>query len=90
MKTFFSSSFDKKLENIYRSNPKLLPKVAKQIKLFQFDPNYPSLRNHKLSGSLSKVWSVSVDMNFRMLYKILPDGSAYFFDIGTHDEIYRK
>ena len=90
MKTFFSSSFDRKLETLYKSNPKLLPKIAKQIKIFQFDPNYPSLRNHKLSGSLSSVWSISVDMKFRMLYTVRSDGSAYFFDIGTHNEVYRK
>ena len=29
-------------------------------------------------------------MNIRVLYNIDSNGSAYFFDIGTHDEIYKK
>ena len=90
MKTVFSRDFDKKLEKLIHSQPKLLNKVVKQIKIFQFDHKHPSLRNHKLSGILTNCWSVSVNMNIRMMYKIRADGTAYFFDIGTHNEVYRK
>lgn len=90
MRTFFSRSFEKRLDELRLTHPKLLNKVAKQIKIFQFNPKHPSLRNHKLSGSIANFWSISIDIHFRMIYKIQPDGSAYFVDIGTHDQVYKK
>lgn len=90
MKTELSPNFQHKLAEIKKSNPKLLQKILKQLKIFQFYHQHPSLRNHKLSGRLQNVWSISADMSIRMLYEIDSRGIAYFFDIGTHDEVYRK
>lgn len=90
MEISFSDKFRSELKKIKRSNPKLLSKVLKQLQIFRLDPKHPSLRDHKLSGKLSSSRSISADMSIRMLYKILPDRSAHFFSIGTHDEVYRK
>ena len=65
-------------------------KILKQLKLFKINPNYPSLRNHKLTGFLFNTRSIYIDMSIRATYKLLPDGTAYFFDLGTHDEVYKK
>jgi addiction module RelE/StbE family toxin len=90
MEISFSSKFEAELKKIKRNNLKLSNKILKQLQLFSINSKHPSLRDHKLSGHLSNSHSISADMSIRMLYKILADGSAHFFSIGTHDEIYRK
>ena len=81
---------DKELAKIKRKDKKLSDKISKQLSLFTTNPKHPSLRLHKLSGSADDVWSISITMSIRMLYKLLEDDTAYFFDIGTHEEVYRK
>jgi mRNA-degrading endonuclease YafQ of YafQ-DinJ toxin-antitoxin module len=55
---------------------------------FELNENYPSLRNHKLKGGMNELWSISVGMNFRLIY-FIEDNEAYFFECGTHDEVYK-
>lgn len=83
------SKLKKELEKIQENNPKLSKKIEKQLALFATNPQYPSLRGHKLSGELENIWSISINKNVRMTYLQSRD-EAYFFDIGTHDEVYRK
>ena len=68
----------------------LVKKIEKQLKIFSSNHLHPSLRTHKLAGNMSNSWSISIDRSIRMIYTLLPDGYAYFYIIGTHDEVYRK
>lgn len=87
MKAKFSKETKKKIIVFYKTNRTLYDRIQKQIKLFQISPTHPSLRLHKLSGKSSNVWSVSITKSIRALYTI-ENQDAYFFDIGTHDEVY--
>ena len=84
----FSPTIYKQLQELRHKDQRLFRKIQKQLALFQQNPKHKSLRLHKLKGNLQGVWSISIDMNFRMLYK--EDEEIYFFDMGTHDEVYRK
>lgn len=84
----FSKAFQKKLANIKARDPKLLLKIQKQLDVFIHNPRHHSLRIHKLEGKLKDTWSLSISMGVRVLY--VEDSEYYFFDIGTHDQIYRK
>jgi addiction module RelE/StbE family toxin len=86
----FSPFVDKELTKIKQKDRKLADKIEKQLTLFVSNPKHPSLRLHKISDSSQKVWSISITMSIRMLYTVLEENIAYFFDIGTHDEVYRK
>ncbi len=79
----------KKIKEITKKNAKLSKKIQKQLKFFSEDPKHPSLKTHKLKGSLSARWSISIEGNIRMVYYLNGD-EAVFFDIGTHDEVYKK
>lgn len=81
---------DKELAKIKQKDKKLSDKISKQLSLFTTNPKHPSLRLHKLRVSNNDVWSISITMRIRMLYKLLEDNTAYFFDIGKHEEVYRK
>lgn len=83
------SKLKKELKKIRENNPKLTKRIEKQLALFTTNPQYPSLRVHKLSGELENIWSISISKGIRMTYLQSGD-EAYFFDIGTHDEVYKK
>ena len=85
----FSPDFNKKLKKIKQSDSQLSKRIVKQLKLFSEDSKHPSLRLHKLSGEIDNRWSISITMSIRMVY-ILEEDTAYFIDVGTHDEVYRK
>lgn len=79
------------LKKIKAKDKALAERIEKQINLFQQDPRYPSLRTHKLSGGQKESsWSISITKGIRMVYTVLGDETAYFFDLGTHDEVYRQ
>lgn len=90
MKPFkFSAVVDKKLKDIQRQDVSLYRRIQKQLYLFTNNPRHKSLRLHKIKrGDKLTIWSMSIDKRYRMLYQ--EDESIYFFDIGTHDEVYRK
>lgn len=83
------SKLKKELEKIQKNNPQLSKRIEKQLALFVINPQHPSLRVHKLSGELKNIWSISISKGIRMTY--LQNGDeVYLFDIGTHDEVYKK
>lgn len=79
----------KELRIINKKNPKLARQIQKQLKLFKENPKHKSLRVHKLSGELKNMWSISITKAIRMVY-LLDGNEAYFYDIGTHGEVYRR
>ena len=86
----FSSSVTKELIKIKRKDKRLIENMEKQLHIFQTNPKHPSLRVHKLTGKLTDAWSISITMKIRMIYHLIDETTAYFFDIGTHDEVYKK
>jgi len=83
-----SGDFVKRVKEIRNKDRNLYKKIKKQLELFQNNPHHPSLRTHKLTGSLKNVWSISIDKNYRILYQ---DGNLYyFFALGTHDQVYKS
>ncbi len=86
-KITFSPLFNKKLRILKKKNLRLLKQIQKTLQLFSQNSRHPSLRSHKLKGQLQNVWSVSVNRNIRLLY-IDEVNNYYFFDLGTHKEVY--
>lgn len=87
-KIVFSPSFRKLLTQLQRKDRRLFEKVKIQLTFFEENPRHPSLRLHKLKGELQDTWSLPVTMDFRLLF--VEDSEYYFFDMGTHDQVYKK
>lgn len=82
--------YNKEFEQQFWALPKLIQKKAcKCEKLFRENQFHPSLRLHKLKGKLAGLWSVSVDMKYRIIFKPLDDGVILFLSVGLH-AIYDK
>ena len=81
--------YEKKL-NVFKSkHPELKEKYAKTIKLLEAGPWHPSLRLHKLKGNLSDLYSISLNMKYRILLDfIIKDDQVILIDIGDHDGMY--
>ena len=89
MQIRLDEKLQKEIKEIKKKDSKLFGKIQKQLSLFVANSKHRSLRVHKLSGKLDNIWSISITKDIRITY--LQDGDeAYFFDIGTHDEVYKK
>lgn len=85
----FSPDVQKKLREIQHKDTNLYTKVQKKLYLFINNPRHKSLRLHKIKRhDHLNIWSISIDKSHRMLYE--ENEAIYFFDIGTHDEVYKK
>lgn len=93
MQTFFTEGLKQKITDNFRRNHRLIEKVEKQTRLFTENSNHPSLRLHKLTNTSEDTWSISIDRSVRMLFYYRENNDekvAIFFDLGFHDQLYRK
>lgn len=90
MRVKFSNEFISDLKKIKQKDKRLALRAEKQLILFKENPTHPSLRLHKLSGKFKNTWSISLTKSVRMVYILIANDIAYFVDIGTHDQVYRK
>ena len=77
----FKQQWDKLSEEIKKS-------AIEKEKLFKENFFHPSLRLHPLKGKLRGMWSMSVNMQYRIIFQ-LEDNEVVFVSIGKHD-IYRN
>lgn len=78
----YSSKFVKELRKLPQEIIKIA--VAKE-KLFKFNPLHPALRLHPLKGKFLGFWSISLTMNYRIIFERMPNGEIFFISIGKHD-----
>lgn len=79
----------KKLKKFLKKHPDLFLKYKKTILLLEQNPFHPSLRLHKLKGELKEFYSVSIDMEYRLIVDfIIVDKKIFLINIGHHNEVY--
>ncbi|MBD2614104.1 MAG: type II toxin-antitoxin system YafQ family toxin [Nostoc sp. ZfuVER08] len=84
----FSSSFRRAFKKVIKGNLDLETRFWQKLEQFTINPFNQSLKTHKLSGKLNKLWSFSIDYDVRVLFYFTEDGKTLFVDIGSHDEVY--
>lgn len=85
----FSNSYQKRARKFFSSHFELLSQYEKVLELLCLNPRHPSLRLHKLSGRLSDLHSVSINLSYRLIiHLIIQDKQIILVDIGTHDHVY--
>lgn len=93
MKLIWSSAFKRAYKKVIKKNPKLKDKIANVLKQLEVDPFHPSLKTHKLSGSLADFWSCSVAYDCQIIFELSENAQVLevfilLIDIGSHDEVY--
>ncbi len=85
MQLRLTQSFEREFSSITKGNVALKKKVIKQLDILIKNPDYPSLRLHKLSGE--EYWSVSVNKSIRILL-LFKKNIVYAYHIGKHEDVY--
>lgn len=77
--------YNDQFEKQFLSLPKKIQKQAlKKEQIFRDNPFHSSLRLHKLKGKLEGLWSISITMKHRIIFKSLENGVILFISIGMH------
>ncbi len=75
----------KDFDELFARCPKdMQERALKTLELFLDNPFHPSLRLHKLSGRLVGRWSISINMKYRIIFRIEGESDALLISIGTH------
>jgi mRNA-degrading endonuclease YafQ of YafQ-DinJ toxin-antitoxin module len=85
----YTESYLKRAERFVKKHPELVSQYEKTLKLLEINPYHPSLRLHKLTGKLSELYSVSINISYRIsIYFLIEKNTIIPVDVGSHAEIY--
>ena len=85
----FTQSYTKKEKRFLKKHPDILNQYVKTLELLELNPFHNSLRLHKLEGGLNGLYSVSINIQYRITVEFLiKDDSIIPVDVGTHDDVY--
>ena len=84
-----TDSYKKRIKKFLKKHPDMFDRYAKAITILEVNPFHPSLRLHKLKGNLNEYFSVSINMEYRVVIDFLiVDEKIILVDVGSHDEVY--
>lgn len=86
----FTDSYLKCAKKFAKKHPELKQQYLKTLQILEFNPFHPALRLHKLSGRLQDVYSVSINLSYRITIELMiEDEQIIPINVGTHQEVYR-
>lgn len=89
-KIIYTSSYIRRAQTFAKRHAELLGQYEKTLKLLEVNPSHPSLRLHRLTGSMDGLYSVSINTTYRIsLEFILHEDAVVPVNVGTHDQVYR-
>lgn len=85
----FAKGYEKKAIKFFKKHKDIYPQYKKTIEILSRNPFHPSLRLHKLQGKLFPFYSVSINMQYRIVIDfIIEEDVITLIDIGSHDDVY--
>lgn len=88
-KIIITDTYKRRVKKFLKKHPDMLKRYAKAITILEIDPFHPSLRLHKLKGNLHEYYSVSINMEYRIVIDFLVVNNEIIpIDIGSHDDVY--
>lgn len=88
-KIIYTETYIKRAKKFIKKHPEILSQYEKTLKLIEINPFHPSLHLHKLKGRLSDLYSVSINISYRICIDfIIEEKRMIPIDIGKHDEVY--
>lgn len=89
MKVESTHGFIKIFKKRFFHKPKTRKRFDERVRLFAEDNTNPLLKDHPLSGKLQGFRAFSITGDIRVVYYVSKN-TAYFVDIGTHNQVYGK
>lgn len=88
-KLIFTESYNRKAKTFFKHHPQIIKQYEKTLKLLEINPFHTSLRLHKLAGKHADIYSVSINISYRItLDLIIEKDIIILIDVGSHSEIY--
>ena len=88
-KIIITDTYKKRIKKFLKKHPDMFKRYEKSMAILEVDPFHPSLRLHKLKGHLNEYFSVSINMEYRVVIDFLVvDNEIIPIDIGSHDDVY--
>ena len=89
-KIIYTESYNKRARKFIKKHTHLLKQYEKTLRLLEVNPYHPALRLHKLKGKLSNLYSVSINISYRIsLNFLIEKDKIILIDVGTHEEVYK-
>jgi len=86
----YTESYEQKAKKFLRKHPELKGQYEKTFKLLELNPFHPSLRIHKVNIQGNEVYSISINMSYRITIDLLiAELEIIPINIGTHDDVYK-
>ncbi len=88
-KLIYPDSYIRRARKFLKRHPEVLGQYQKTLELLELDPAHPSLRLHRLKGKLSDLYSVSINLTYRITIEFVIEGEAILLvNVGKHDQVY--
>lgn len=87
MKIEFTKDFIKNYKKRFSHQPNVQNKFEQRARIFEEDHTNIILKEHSLLGTKNNYRAFSITGNIRVIYYIR-NKTAYFLDIGTHNQVY--
>ena len=88
-KIIYTPSYNKCAARFLKRHPGLTNPYLKTLQLLELTPHHPSLRIHRLKGSLNELHSVSINLSYRISLELkIMDKTIIPVSVGSHDEVY--
>jgi mRNA-degrading endonuclease YafQ of YafQ-DinJ toxin-antitoxin module len=85
----FTESYLRRVVIFLRRHPELRKPYAKTLALLETNPHHPSLRMHALTGRLTGIYSLSINLSYRITLELLTqDQTIVPINVGDHDTVY--
>ncbi len=85
----FTDQYEKRAHRFLKRHPELEKQYVKCLQLLEANPFHPSLRLHQLSGRLSDLHSVSINLSYRITLEVMiNDREIIPVNVGDHDAVY--
>jgi len=85
----FTENYEKRARLFLKRHPELEKQYLKCLQLLETNPFHPSLRLHSLSGRLSGLHSVSINLSYRITFEfMIQDQDIILINVGDHDTVY--
>jgi addiction module RelE/StbE family toxin len=86
-----SPAFGRDLRRWLKAHPDTAASVQATLEQLSVDAAHPSLRTHKLRGSLAGCWACSAGYDLRIVFEYTQhegQEAILLLALGTHDEVY--
>ena len=85
----FTAQYEKRARRFLKRHPELSRQYLKALQLLEANPFHTALRLHPLSGRLTGLHSISINLSYRITIELLiQDQEIIPIDIGDHDTVY--